>query len=554
MRYVLLITSALALWLPSAAAGAEITGNRLFSDRELTKLVDLSRPDDSLIAEITSLYHRNGYFRATVENIGFNKRGERFIVIDEGRPSTIDSISIETIPESAGVFLPDLPVEYRGEAATGEILDDFAGIVIRRLAENGMPFARGEWTGFDFNAENNVIAMFRAIAGPQCYISDIAFEGLSRTRPEAIRRIIDLEAGRLYSESEVVRSERSLQRMKYIEIKSPFRLQTTGHADSCRIIYDLRELPSARFDGAGGLVKTSRKTDILGRLSLEFGDIMGTGRSFGFNWNKKDRFSNELAIDYLEPFFLGSRLDMSLGVFQLDRDSLYVETGARIGFDYRFTRDIGAGVGFSIKRTEPEEGSSMAASLGRSVKAGFNYDGADYSRNPRGGYQLRSEIDYRYRSNRRVVEGDNPPTKLTAAGLDGGFFTRLTSDLVVALQLKSWGVVSADGRVPANELTFVGGFDDLRGYAEDRFPAYRYAVMTFEPRIVSGRDRRIYLFGDLGVIKSTQFRTDGYRFFPGYGVGIVSPTAVGLFKVEMAWGKEGFPSEAVLNLGLAGMF
>jgi outer membrane protein assembly factor BamA len=531
----------------------EIEGNKLFSDRELTKLIDFTLPDDSLTASILSLYHENGYFSARVENIDFNSRGERRIIIDERKLSRIASIEIDTVPDSAGEFLVGLARQYEDEPATGEILDEFAERAISRLANNGMPFAQGEWSEFDFTGDNDLRARFRIIAGPRCYISGFEFEGTSRSRPGALEKVLNLNIGELYSESRLLDSERSLQKMKYIEIESPFRPQVTGSGDSCRIVYDLKELPSTSFDGAGGLVNTGSKTEFLGRLDLEFGDIAGTGRSFGFKWNKKDRFSNELAIEYSEPFFLGTRFDMNLGVFQLDRDSLYVETGARIGFDYRFSRDLRAAIGLSTGRTEPEEGSSVAASLKRSVDVVFSYDGTDFSGNPRQGYQIRSEIEYRYRSNRRVVEGDDPPTKLSAVGLDGGYFGRLTGRLVMAFLLKSWGIVSSDGIVPADELAFIGGFDVLRGYTEDRFRAYRYAVVTFEPRIVTGKGR-IYIFGDLGVIKSSSVRDDDYRFFPGYGAGIVSPTAIGLFKIEMAWGKEGFPSEAVLNLGLVGTF
>ena len=553
MRLTIILMPFVILGFSPFTSAVEIDGNKLFSDGELTRMIDFSLPDDSLIADILSVYHQNGYFSADVENIDFNSRGERRVTINEGRQSRIASITADVVPDSVGEYLDDLASGYTSEPATGAMLDDFAGRAISILADDGRPFASGEWSEFDFNDSQDLVARFRIIAGPRCYISGFEFDGISRSKPEALKRVLDLNIGDLYSESRLLNSERSLAKMKYIEVESPFRPEAISGGDSCRIIYHLRELPSTSFDGAGGLINTGKKTDFLGRLNLEFGDIAGTGRSFGFKWNKKDRFSNELAVDYLEPFVLGTRFDMNLGAFQTDRDSLYVETGARVEFDYRFSQDLSAAIGLSIKRTEPEQGSSIAASIKRSVSAVFNYDGTDFIENPRRGYQLRSEIDYRYRSNRRVTEGDNPPTKLSAVGLDGGYYGQLASHLVVALLFKSWGIVSADGTVPGEELAFIGGFDILRGYAEDRFPAYRYAVATLEPRIVSGR-ARIYLLGDFGAIKSSGDRNDDYRFFPGYGAGIVSPTAIGLFKIELAWGKDGFPSEAVLNLGLVGTF
>jgi hypothetical protein len=56
----------------------------------------------------------------------------------------------------------------------------------------------------------------------------------------------------------------------------------------------------------------------------------------------------------------------------------------------------------------------------------------------------------------------------------------------------------------------------------------------------------------MAEVKGAQ--TGAYRFFPGYGFGLVAPTSMGLFKLEIGWGKTGFPSDAILNFGLAGRF
>jgi outer membrane protein assembly factor BamA len=532
----------------------EISGNRLYSDKELIRLVDLTLPDDSLSRTIMSVYRRAGYYSARVKDIGVDKRGQKLIFIEEGEPSIVDSISIDVVPDSLKIHFSDLVYNVKGQVASRDLLDDFAETAVLRLAECGMPFASGEWSDFKLNQENNITATFKIISGPRCYISGFVFNGITRTKPETIKKAIYIRVGDLYSESEVQDSEKSIDRMPYIELTSPFGLEAASAGDSCRIIYSIKELPSTRFDGAGGFINTKGRSDFLGRLGLEFGDILGTGRSFGLLWNKKDRFSSELRLDYLEPFFMGSRFDVKLEVFQLDRDSLYIETGGRIGLEYRFGRGSSGGLRFSAKRTEPEGSADIPSSISRSVKLDFAYDQTDYIHNPRDGYMLKTEVDYRYRSNRRVVEGDDPPTQLSAVGFDGSYFAGIGGRFVIAIRLAGWGIASADGTVPVDELRFIGGFDDLRGYVEEQFPAYRYAVATIEPRILTGRRSRAYAFGDFGVIKGTQSQKEDYRFWPGYGFGLASPTGIGLFKIEIGWGKTGFPSEAIFNFGLAGAF
>ena len=551
-----IIISAISIVLASMEpiGAVEISGNRLYSDKELTRLVDFTLPNDSLSESILALYGEAGYYSAKVKSIGVDKKGQKSIFIEEGVPSVVDSISVNVVPDSLKTHFNDLVYSVKGEVASRDLLDDFADRAVSRLAEYGMPFARGEWSDFRFNAENNLSATLRIISGPRCHISGLVFKGIARTRPETIGKFIDLQVGDLYAESKVRDSERYIDQMPYIEIASPFELETVSGGDSCRIIYNIQELPSTRFDGVGGFINTKDRSDFLGRLNLEFGDILGTGRSFGLLWEKKDRFSSELKLDYLEPFFMGSRFDVKLEVFQLDRDSLYIETGGRVGLVYRFGRGSSGGLRLSVKRTEPEPGTDLSSSISRSAKLDFGYDRTDYIENPRSGYLLKTEVDYRYRSNRRVIEGDDPPTELSAVGFDGGYFVRFRGQFVIAIRLAGWGIASADGTVPVDELRFVGGFDDLRGYAEEQFPAYRYAVAAIEPRILTGRRSRAYIFGDFGAIKSSQSREEDYRFWPGYGFGLVAPTGIGLFKIEIGWGKTGFPSEAIFNFGLAGAF
>lgn len=555
MRVSVIISAMTVVLASMESAGAvEISGNRLYTDKELARLVDFSLPGDSLSESILALYGDAGYYSVKVKSIGIDMNGQKAILIEEGVPSVVDSISVDVVPDSLKTHFNNLVLSAKGEVASRDLLDDFADRAISRLAEYGMPFASGEWSDFRFNAANNLSATFRIISGPRCHISGLVFDGIERTRPETIERVIDLKAGGLYAESKVRDSELLIDQMRYINIASPFELEPASGGDSCRIIYHIKELPSTRFDGVGGYVNTKDRSDFLGRLNLEFGDILGTGRSFGLLWEKKDRFSSELKLDYLEPFFLGTRFDVKLEVFQLDRDSLYIETGGRVGLAYRFGRGFSAGLRFSAKRTEPEPGADLSSSIGRAVKLDFGYDRTDRVENPRDGYLMKTEVDYRYRSNRRVIEGDNPPTELSAVGFDGGYFARLGDQFVIAIRLAGWGIASADGTVPVDELRFVGGFDDLRGYAEEQFPAYRYAVATIEPRIITGKRSRAYVFGDFGAIKSSQSQNDDYRFWPGYGLGLVSPTSIGLFKIEIGWGKTGFPSEAIFNFGLAGTF
>jgi translocation and assembly module TamA len=534
------------------AAAIQFDGNHLFTDKELSHLININKNDDTLISQIQSLYRSAGYF-----NVEINKSSDKNITINEGLASKIDTLTIDLIPPETHIVFEDLIAQYHGQVASEANLNELAEQCIARLAEEGMPFASAQWQDFGFDANGDIIAVLQIASGPLTRIADVRYRGLKRTRPETLNRLLNFKPGEVYSESKVEASEQMLDQMPYLRMASSFEIESLGDGDSCRVIYNVRELPSTRFDGAAGVASVKNKSSFVGRFDMEFGDILGTGRTFGFFWNKKDRFSSEIRLNYLEPYVLGSRLDLSLEAHQIDHDSLYIENGATLELAHQFGGGLGGALTLTIARTVPESGSSLAASNSRTVGMTFDYINTDHPDNPTGGYAIMTNVSHKYRSNSlgSAVQGTDTlglPTQLTSAGAALHFFGKVSRRFVTALSVAGWGVVSNDGQAPADELRYLGGFESLRGYAERQIPAYRYTMATIEPRLVTGRESRAYLFCDLAEIKGGQ--SGAYHFFPGYGLGLVAPTSLGQFKLEVAWGKTGFPSDAILNFGLAGQF
>jgi outer membrane protein assembly factor BamA len=543
--------SCLIVIFSGRAAAADIRGNRHLSDERIMEAISNVNSSDSVIARIEEVYRREGFFLAKVQWISSTAKGEREISISEGKASMVDSLTVTLQPPVSTMIFEDLVDELVGKIASEANLNGFAERCIERLAESGMPYASGEWSSFGLDDHNGVIAEFMILPGPFVYVKGIRFAGIRRTRPQTLRRLIRIKDGARYSEGEIEDAERQLELMPYVDLGGPFEIVPAADADSCIIVFRVRETPSTRFDGGGGLVRSGRHSTFLGRADLEFGDILGTGRAFGLVWNRKDKYSAELRLRYFEPFFLNGPFDMELGAFQLDRDTTFIQTGATLGLTHMFEGGLSASLAFTVQRTEPETGSDVISSVGRSVKLTFDFDRTDYLENPSTGYGISSEVDYKSRSN-SGADSLNLPSILTSAGMEIRKFLKIARHFIIAGRLSGWGIVSSDGNTPIDELAFLGGFESLRGYSERRFPALRYFTATIEPRLIAGRQSRLYIFTDMAEIKSGE--TEKYRFFPGFGVGVVAPTTLGQFRLEVAWGRTGFPSDAVVNLGVAGKF
>jgi len=549
------ITRACILAILSAAVAyggdLNIIGNRALSDSEIKRIVDSQTSTDSADVYIRKDYADKGYFNIEIAH-SYRSDGSETIRIEEGNPAFIRRLAIDLASENPGAF-SDLESDASGLIASKATLDNIAAIAIRRLAEKGMPFAKAEWTGFNYTSPDSLDLHLKILAGEEYHVSAIDFDGRSRTKYSVLAREAGIEPGDIYSESKINTAQRRIDRMPYLDIVSPFQLEL-GRGDSCRVVYFIKEEPSSRFDGAGGFNGIGGKNQFIGHIDMEFGDILGTGRAFGLRINKKDKYSSELRVNYFEPYLFGSILSAKITVSQLDRDTLFIETGGAVSLGYTVGERLESRLELGIRRVESETNAALSSSDRRNVKLDLAFDGTDYSLNPSGGYRIGSEIDYRFRSNRRVIAGDTPPTRLTAIGFEGNTYHAMTGRLVGALGIKSWGIVNTDGTVPVDEMRFIGGFDILRGYPEQFFPAYRYGIATVELRLLTGRKSRVYAFSDVGAVNNRQYAKNKYDSKIGYGLGLYSPTSLGQFKIEAAWNKDNFPSDAVLNFGVTGAF
>jgi outer membrane protein assembly factor BamA len=551
MRLIIIFVIALAF----DSSAIEITGNRRFSDSQIARFITPASSDDSLSTRIKSLYRKSGYFGIEIERISRLPNGDREIVLREGKPARVAAITVEISPPDSLVSFDDLEAGLAGDLASEDNFNRFAESCIERMSEFGRPFASGQWREFAGNIDGDIQAHLRILAGPQCRVAGTIFEGAKRTRPRNLLKNLTYQPGQLYSESRVLESERLIGKMPYLDIAAPFAIKPFNDGDSCYIVFKIAEAPSTRFDGAGGYVSGDGNETFVGRLELEFGDILGTGRAFGFRWNRKDRWSSELSLNYVEPYLFDSDFGLRLEISQVDRDTSFIKSSGRIGLLRMFRSGLSGGLWLGIERTVPEPGSIIARSNSRVVTLEFDFDRTDQAINPTTGYGLSSDVSYKYRTNSvSDTSRVDLPRKLTTAGAGGRYFIRFARQLVFAFRAEAWGVVTSDGDVPRDEFAYLGGFDNLRGYAERRFPAYRYFLASVEPRLITGAGSRVYAFADLAQINNSQIRSSDYTFYPGYGLGVVAPSTLGQFKLEIGWGKTGFPDEGVLNFGLVGRF
>nr|MCU0404255.1 BamA/TamA family outer membrane protein [Chitinophagaceae bacterium] len=109
-----------------------------------------------------------------------------------------------------------------------------------------------------------------------------------------------------------------------------------------------------------------------------------------------------------------------------------------------------------------------------------------------------------------------------------------------------------------NELFQIGGFKLLRGFDEESIFARRYAVLTSELRLLSGKNAYFFGFLDAGYAGYKDIETQFDHTYFGSGLGMVLETKNSLINISWAVGKRNdLPldfRQSKIHLGLINFF
>jgi outer membrane protein insertion porin family len=102
---------------------------------------------------------------------------------------------------------------------------------------------------------------------------------------------------------------------------------------------------------------------------------------------------------------------------------------------------------------------------------------------------------------------------------------------------------------PLSELFWAGGYDLLRGYAQDEFRGNRLVVGSAEYLFPVLEAVQAAVFVDVGAVWSSGTELSDVPVRAGVGAGLRFASPIGLIRFDLAYGKRGF-----VYLSLAGAY
>ena len=402
--------------------------------------------------------------------------------------------------------------------------------------------------------------------GKKSKIDKIEIEGNTKTKDYVITRALQIQKGEPYSQKEINDIPDKLNRLRFFEpVAAPVYFVNSKNEGILKI--SVEEKQTNYFDGIAGYIPPANdntKGYLTGFVNINLRNLFGTGRAASFRWQQENQYSQELEIQYLEPWLFGFPFNIQGSLFQRKQDSTYVQRNFEGALEYIATPEISASVIVNSQSTIPTERNVNVFTVYNSsaFTSGVNLkiDTRDDFYAPTSGILFINS----YKFTQKTING--PAQFITADTKTKQNFQRLEFDFSVFKQLLSRQVLAfavharelRGSDFEISDLYFLGGARSLRGYREKQFQGNRIVWSNLEYRFLLTRRTFAFLFFDSGYFLRNADETrqiaeiSGFR--NGYGFGINLETSLGVLGVSFALGKGDSISEGKIHFGIINEF
>ncbi len=241
---------------------------------------------------------------------------------------------------------------------------------------------------------------FTLTRGPRVFVERIDIEGNTTTRDDVIRREFKAAEGDPFNPREIRRAAERIRALGFFS-DAQVNSQPGSSPDQVIVNVDVTEQPTGALTFGASYGADS---GIGLAVGLSENNFLGRGQSVSVNINTASE-NKEGTISFVEPYFLGRNVALSLGAGYAETDNYNSNYGTRIGsistglgfpindntrldLTYRLSQSAVRNVNVNssqILKLDAAEGNTLASSLGYQVSYDTRTEGLD----PNGGVLMR---------------------------------------------------------------------------------------------------------------------------------------------------------------------
>ncbi|HEY6866269.1 MAG TPA: BamA/TamA family outer membrane protein [Candidatus Eisenbacteria bacterium] len=496
-----------------------------------------------------------GYLDARATAAWDSSAGGRLALrVTEGRRSRLRAIRVVTAPPADSARFAAALGLRSGDWASPQAVGDAVERTLHQVVDRGHPYAElgvGGWTqDGDF-----VDLTLEGSLGPLVTVSGARIEGLHVTRAtvaeKAMGRVVNLP----YNAAAAEAGRERLAQLGLFRSVSFAGLEGETDPGRARLVYRVEEPRYNQFEGTVGV---QGQGSTVGLARLELGNLLGTGRAMGLNWQARGPGLTTLGAHYAEPQLFGTPLRLEGVLDHQVQDTLWVQTrwGAHVQMPLATAQRLEAGyeeVRVVQSGTDVEE-----ADLKNSLFA-LERSTLDQPLATRRGIRARISASQTYKTEQLRPDGTRR-SQASAAEVATEWHHPLGPQRGLTIELRAAGRFSSQPVLPLYERYPLGGATTLRGYDEEQFRVDRYALSRLEwRRFLGAGGQRAFLFWDHAWMATRLADFDGGSHVEslqrdGVGFGLRLQAAGGLLGLDYGLEPGRPPLEGKIHLQLVTTF
>ncbi len=529
------------------------------------------------ISRLPGLLQSQGYVTASIDSLVYDSLSARMVLFvgEQYKWALLDTRKVD----------PGLldAVGWRDKNFTGKPMDfprlrEWQEKMLGQLENTGYPFARVYLDSIALD-NDRVSALLKVDKGPLYRIDSIRVYGNAKIANGYLQRYLDLPNGSIYSREKLLRINKKIRELPYIEEEKPFDITMLGTGSVLNMY--LKQKRSSQVNVLVGFLPnndqlSSKKLLLTGEANILLRNALGSGETIGLNWQQVQVRSPRLNLFFQYPYLFHSPLGLDFNFDILRKDSSYVNINLQLGARYALNANQSGKIFIQRFQTILSSGGINASQIIQtrrlpdigdvsSFTVGVDYElnNTDYRFNPRRGNEFRiiSSIGTKtLKKNNEVasLKDPNDPSfdfaklydtvRLRSSQFRGvltaaKYFPLSNNRSTIKTALNA-GMLQS-GNIFRNELFQAGGYKLLRGFDEESQYLSHYVIGTVEFRYLVGQNSFFYalLDGGWGRNNSRYVKTN-YTYI-GTGLGLAFETKAGIFNLAWAVGRR---NDTELNL------
>lgn len=523
----------------------------------------------AFIDKLPSDLQAKGYVTASVDKIEFDTAKAtidlylgtlfKWAQLDASR---IDTFILDGIGWQARAF-PGRPMDFSQVKTWQER-------ILTYLENNGYPFAKVYLDSIRIE-DDKVSALLLTSKGPLYHIDSIRVYGNAKISNSYLQRYLGLPNGSVYSKEKLVRINKKMRELTYVEEEKPASLTLLGTGSVLNMY--LKQKRSSLINVIVGFLPnndqlSSKKLLITGEANILLRNALGAGETIGLNWQQLQVKSPRLNLFYIHPYLFRTPIGLDFSFDMFRKDSTFLNVNFQLGAQYALNNNQAGKLFIQRIQTVVSQGGINQALIIQTrrlpdiadvssfnVGVDYEFNNTDYRLNPKKGNDFRIITaigSKKIKRNNEIVDLKDPgdpnfdfgslydTVKLStyqfrARAIAARYFPLGKNRSTIKLGVH--GGMFQSGNIFRNELFQIGGYKTLRGFDEESQYLSHFAIGTLEYRYLVGQNSFFYVFTDGGWGRNNSADVNANYTYIGTGMGLAFETKAGIFNLAWAVGK-----------------